>query len=462
MKLFPKVSKLWYLNLYPDVKKANLVPKKHYILYGIKEGRYPNIFRFLSQKNSISKFTLRNNLIHILFILINVLTQKSIKLNLMSLIVALQVKELNRYKIDTLLLTSWLKDGVEEAIKLYIKLQSTKSTVALLKGVKDGVNTPSSPMILEIWKHNKLVFSMGVLYPVDTFFSLNKKQNLHLNLHIHHAFQIEYNVSQFLRIASGRKFFYLHDYYIFTSNWHLYLENSLRRDLAYFFKFFPNNLMDLNYLIENIDLFVCPSKNVYSNCRKYLPGSKLYWAYPPETANLELVRVEKVRPKSIYNILIIANLGMYKGRSITNSVIEYCEKRSLPFNFIHFGRGPLDNSYSNYTHYEGFDRQNMLTFCSELDLDFAFLPFQAEETYSFTLSDIMFLGLPLVTTAVGAIPERCQGRRNTILVSKDSETKDIIKVFESITVIASKIKSKKVDKVQLQRFSRNKSLYFFL
>jgi hypothetical protein len=103
-----------------------------------------------------------------------------------------------------------------------------------------------------------------------------------------------------------------------------------------------------------------------------------------------------------------------------------------------------------------------LTFCSELDLDFAFLPFQAEETYSFTLSDIMFLGLPLVTTAVGAIPERCQGRRNTILVSKDSETKDIIKVFESITVIASKIKSKKVDKVQLQRFSRNKSLYFFL
>ncbi len=462
MKLFNKVSKLWYLNLYPDVKDANLDSIQHYNTHGIREERYPNIFQFLNQKKIDSFFNFSHIIIYISFNLINIFNNRHIKLYLMNLILKIQYRELNKHRFNSLILVSWLKDGVEEATQLYIKLQSDNSSIALLKGIKDAVNAPSSPMILQIWEQNRVVFTMGILFPAETLNLYIKKSESNLNLHIHHIFNIEYNIFQFLNLASGKKYLYLHDYYIFTTNWHIFLESRFRGDLSYFNKLFPNKIVNLNYLIETIDLFICPSENVYLNCRVFIPDAKLFWIYPPEKPNLELTRVKNVNPKNTYKILIIGNLGIYKGRTLTNAIINYCHKQLLPFEFIHFGREPLEYSYPNYTHYEGFSRQEMLTFCTSLDLDFAFLPFQSEETYSFTLSDIMLLGLPLITTKVGAIPERCNARSNTFLIPYDSKIQDVIQNFNLATKKSTKPKPNRIKQIYLHRFSREKQLYFFL
>ena len=462
VKLFHKVSKSWYLNLYPDVKVANLDSSQHYNIYGVREERYPNIFQFLSQNRPNSYLMLNHIYIFILFNLINRFENRNIKLYLMNIILNIQNRELSKYKFHSLIISSWLKDGVEEATQLYIKLQSNNSSIGLLKGIKDAVNLYSSPMTLEVWEKNQLVFTMGILYPAETFKLYIKRNKSSLNLHIHHIFNIEYSVFQFLEIASGRKYLYLHDYYIFTTNWHMFLEEKFRGDLRYFNKLFPNKIIDLHQLVETIDLFICPSENVYLNCKVFIPDSKLYWVYPPEKENLELASVKNINPKNRYKILIIGNLGIYKGRSLVNAVIDYCNKNLLPFDFIHFGREPLELPYSNYTHYEGFGRQKMLNFCKILDLDFAFLPFQAEETYSFTLSDVMLLGLPLITTKVGAIPERCNERNNTFLIPRDSTIQEVIQKFNLVTKPDVSSNSKKVRQIYSQKFSRQRKLYFFL
>jgi glycosyltransferase involved in cell wall biosynthesis len=49
----------------------------------------------------------------------------------------------------------------------------------------------------------------------------------------------------------------------------------------------------------------------------------------------------------------------------------------------------------------------------------AWLPFTAPETHSFSLSDVMLQGLPLLATGIGAIPERVEGRPLTWLVEPD-------------------------------------------
>lgn len=462
MKLFHKVSKSWYLNLYPDVKEANLDPIQHYNTHGIREERYSNIFQFLNQKKLNSFYNFSHIIIYISFNIINIFKHRYIKLYLMNLILNIQYRELNKHRFNSLIIVSWLKDGVEEATQLYTKLQSDNASIALLKGIKDAVNAPSSPMILEIWEQNRVVFTMGILFPAETLNLYIKKTKLNLNLHIHHIFNIEYNVFQFLNLASGKKYLYLHDYYIFTTNWHIFLESRFRGDLSYFNKLFPNKIVNLNYLIEIIDLFICPSENVYLNCKFFIPDAKLYWVYPPEKPNLELTRVKNVNPKNTYKILIIGNLGIYKGRSLVNAIIDYCNKKLLPFEFIHFGREPLEFPYSNYTNYQGFSRQKMLNFCTTLDLDFAFLPFQSEETYSFTLSDVMLLELPLITTDVGAIPERCNARENTFLIQYDASIQEVIQKFNFATKRRPSSKSKKFGHIYLQKFSRNDELYFFL
>jgi hypothetical protein len=101
----------------------------------------------------------------------------------------------------------------------------------------------------------------------------------------------------------------------------------------------------------------------------------------------------------------------------------------------------------------------MLKFTETLDLDFAFLPFRVEETYSFALSDIFLLQLPLVTIGRGAITERCFGRVHTIVLPPKSGFKEVIQNFFNIALNKD---SQKISKISLEKRTRNPNLYYFL
>jgi hypothetical protein len=80
----------------------------------------------------------------------------------------------------------------------------------------------------------------------------------------------------------------------------------------------------------------------------------------------------------------------------------------------------------NYYNFPNLPRAKMITQIRSLNIDLAFLPFQAEETYSFALSDVFKLNLPLISTKVGAITERCMGRDLTILLDPSSDINSIL------------------------------------
>ena len=67
--------------------------------------------------------------------------------------------------------------------------------------------------------------------------------------------------------------------------------------------------------------------------------------------------------------------------------------------------------------------------CASYEFDFAWLPFQSPETYSFTLSEIFKLRLPLISTEIGAISERCHSRENTILLKINADIEEILVAF---------------------------------
>jgi hypothetical protein len=57
------------------------------------------------------------------------------------------------------------------------------------------------------------------------------------------------------------------------------------------------------------------------------------------------------------------------------------------------------------------------------------LPSQAPETWSYALTDLMDVGLPIAATAIGAIPERCEGRPYTWLLPWDAHASDWVDLF---------------------------------
>jgi hypothetical protein len=136
--------------------------------------------------------------------------------------------------------------------------------------------------------------------------------------------------------------------------------------------------------------------------------------------------------KEYYKICIIGNLGVYKGSELIIMLIKTIMEKSLPYVFYHFGQNPVMQNNDIYYNFPNLPRAEMLTEIRSLDLDLAFLPFQAEESYSFALSDVFNLNLPLISTKVGAITERCMGRDLTILLDSSTDTNSILNAITDI------------------------------
>ena len=59
-------------------------------------------------------------------------------------------------------------------------------------------------------------------------------------------------------------------------------------------------------------------------------------------------------------------------------------------------------------------------------------PGQWPETYSYTLSDAIDAGLPIVATRIGAFPERLEGRPLTWLVDPEASPEEWLAVFAKV------------------------------
>jgi glycosyltransferase involved in cell wall biosynthesis len=452
-------SKKWYLSAYPDVASSGLDPYKHFREYGTNEKRFKSVYSFLTQNKINLRYFLIDGLISLIFNLITRLRNKHLKLILLGFIIIFQRIKIRNYISNTFVVSSWITDGVAEAINTYVKLQSRDCCIYVLKGVKNFENEYSSPLILQIWKNNHVVFETGILFPVEFIRSIAAKRDEICKIHIHHIFGIEKNISSLISLKNLEKYYYIHDYYAFTYNWHLFDGQTDQKSVFYYKRNFPNTKLNFKELMKKTNLFICSSQDVYNKCKTEIPSSKLVWFYPPELANIESLPVKRISEKNRYKILVVGNMSTYKGIDLLKDVITYCELQKLPFDFVHFGRDGISDAFKNYVNYVGYSRIEMLKFSETLDLDFAFLPFRVEETYSFALSDIFLLQLPLVTIGRGAIPERCFGRAHTIVLPPKSDLNDVIKSFFKIAI---NIEPVKISKISLEKRSRNPNLYYFL
>ena len=210
-KLF--FSRKWYLSAYPDVAASGLDPYTHFREYGSKEKRFKSVYSFLAQDHAYSQHLFVNRLISLVFNLISKLKNKQLKLFLLDYIVVFQRIKVRNYTSNTFIFSSWITDGVAEAINTYVKLQSRDCYVYVLKGVKNFKNEYSSPLILEIWRNNQIVFKTGILFPIDFIQSITINQDKECKIHIHHTFGIEKNISSIISLKNLIKNYW----YIFCS-----------------------------------------------------------------------------------------------------------------------------------------------------------------------------------------------------------------------------------------------------
>ena len=180
-------------------------------------------------------------------------------------------------------------------------------------------------------------------------------------------------------------------------------------------------------LIERAQRVFTPSTDTARRYQKHFPSGRYVIAAHTDT---ESFIAPPVRPlPSVSNrplcIAVLGALSPVKGADLLEAVATDAHARKLPLQFHLFGYA--------YRHLKDVATLNVTGPYSDTDLealicawkpDIVWFPAQWPETYSYTLSACLAMGLPVAATNLGAIAERLAGRPYSYLQTWDTSPQE--------------------------------------
>ncbi|NRP46005.1 MULTISPECIES: glycosyltransferase [unclassified Marinobacterium] len=182
--------------------------------------------------------------------------------------------------------------------------------------------------------------------------------------------------------------------------------------------------------MEQQQLLIAPSKDCASRMSKYIASNKLV-VVPHLDLETQVPVLNIAVSDRPLRVAVLGGMSKIKGADVLDDVARLCIKEQAPVAFKLFGHAyrSLDKSIDVTGRYQQDQLVHML---EEWKPDLVWFPAIWPETYSYTLSTAMALGLPIVATDIGAFVERLQYRGNTWLLSYDSTPQQWLDFFVEI------------------------------
>lgn len=419
------VDESWYYNTYHDVKKSGLRAKYHFKEYGFVEGRIPNPYKFIN-----------SSLIKYLFLILHFCGLHIYKIDsnnyresnfLQKIVLNIYIKYEYNFMSkfvktkNKLYLTSWVGGGVSDILTCYInKDLKNHQCVVILRSLKNV--TVSENPIFEI----EVFYDSGIpskkvtcVLPKIMLNYLQSTQDYFSEIDIHHLFGFEKMIDFVLENFDVKISFYFHDYYLLSQNWSFFrfIESNNYFETESNLAWAKNSRL---FLLNKVERIVATSFYCFDFLSKLkgIPIDKLHFNYNPEESCIEElpVRIPKKKSKDI-KILVLGNLGIYKGLEVLNCLIDKIDEKDIQnFIFYHIG-GVSEGSLSNhFIKFGWLEKNERIGTIKAIDADLALVPAQCPETYSVIISDLLKLQIPVLASKVGAIPERLLNRKYSKLV----------------------------------------------
>ena len=186
------------------------------------------------------------------------------------------------------------------------------------------------------------------------------------------------------------------------------------------------------WLLRDADRVIAPSNDVCARMRRHgitreivvtphlfrLPGS------PPQVC--KPVRDAPLR------VLVLGAFARSKGAAECVELAEYAVAKRLPLEFHVLGRvedARPKRSCGTFIYHGPYRDEDLVEKVAQISPNIAWFPAQWPETFSYTLSEALSLGLPIVASGIGAFPERLAGRPETWITPSDISTVDMARIF---------------------------------
>ena len=248
-------------------------------------------------------------------------------------------------------------------------------------------------------------------------------------LHFHHVHQLPQAILDLPRSVGVPFDCTLHDYFAICPQYHLVTEDGhycgepdalgcaaclARRpgqwglDIAAWRGTFAE-------FLRGADRLIAPSNDVAQRIHRYFPDLAIdVWPHP-EDAPAPLKRVVRV--------VVLGNLTPAKGLHVVAACAEDARARDLPLTFRVLGSTtePIPQSPdAPLTIYGQYQDDDLLQLLLAEKPDVILFPAQVPETYAYTMSVALASGVPIVASALGALPERLIGHARAVTVAWDA------------------------------------------
>lgn len=190
----------------------------------------------------------------------------------------------------------------------------------------------------------------------------------------------------------------------------------------------PDNLM-LDEWMKKQALFLSKAARVFTPSRKaaqlmkmQFPAANYVTVYHPDhVGDYPPTRVRESSQAGPLRVLVMGALNTLKGADTLERVAVHSEKQNRPLEFhvLGYADRPLKKIIIQHGTY---DRERLIEKIGEIDPDVIWFPAQWHETYSYTLSEALQFGRPVVATDMGSFPERLENRPLTWVVPADHDT----------------------------------------
>lgn len=183
-------------------------------------------------------------------------------------------------------------------------------------------------------------------------------------------------------------------------------------------------------LVTGSERFIACSQDLADRLTALGVPRPIIVAPPPEPNAPQRFRcwARPIRDGECMRVLTIGSIRENKGRHVIVAAARLARARGLPIRFHVYGDlQPAATELEDYlTVHAEQDTGPLTTAVCGIWPHLAWFPFHAPETHSYTLSDAMAHGLPILAGAIGAIPERLSHRANSWLAPWDSSAEDWI------------------------------------
>lgn len=242
-------------------------------------------------------------------------------------------------------------------------------------------------------------------------------ENLNINLlHIHHLSGFPCDIEFITKKI--KSIYTVHDYFLICPNYFLLKENGhicTKEQAKECHKCIFNNEIDMStrsnaiqHFVKNIDRFIFPDESVEKEINKCYEIQNS--AIIPHGINIEEFKIDEKNSVSLEetkNIAFVGFINKHKGlKTIKDLILNNKNEKVIYHLFGESTDFSLNQNRNNYIFHGKYNKRDLPNLLVQNKIKYVFLLSNCLETFSYTLSEVSLVNIPIVAFDLGAIGNR--------------------------------------------------------